>query len=234
MRRGMLAVGHVVLVVVVMTAATLGTAGEADAAVVLCQRKGKIRLRDGSCTPKEQLVQLDGASVDAASLDQVPSAAAADSATSAGAAASAATAASATTADSATTAATAADAGLLDGLDSAAFQRRVRWAHVSNAGVILAQSGGISVVTEPIAGIVVLDFGEDLRGKAVVATVRNGLTNRGWAQVSVCGFGNGGGPETTLCNVGGDVADVTNELAVAMIDENGTGVDRNFHVVVLP
>ena len=231
MRGGMFAVGHVVLVVVVMTAATLGTTGEADAAVVLCQRKGKIRLRDGSCTSKEQPVQLDGASVDAAGLDQVPSAAVADSATSAGAAASATTANSATTADNALTAA---DAGLLDGLDSTAFQRRVRWAHVSNAGVILAQSGGISVVTEPIAGIVVLDFAEDLRGKAIVATVRNGLANRGWAQVSVCGFGNGGGPETTLCNVGGDVADVTNELAVAMVDENGTGVDRNFYVVVLP
>jgi hypothetical protein len=223
----------IVVGVTVAAGALVGpVAGDAEAAVVVCQRKSKIRLRDGSCKPKEQAVQLEGGSIDTTTLGQVPSAATADSATTAGTAGAATTA---QTADSATTALTAGDAGLLDGLDSTALQGRIRWAHVASGGTsILAQSGGISLVTEPVTGIVVLDFGQDLRNHGIIATVRNGLPNRGWAQVSICGFPNGGGPETTLCNVGGDVTDMPNELAVAIVDHDGNAVDRNFYVAVLP
>ena len=223
---GRLAAGLTVAVVLTVSLV------EAQAAVVVCQRKKTIRLREGSCKPSEQPVRLDGASVDPATLDQVPSAGTAGSAATA---ATADNATSATAADTATTAENAANASLLDGLDSTAFQGRIRWAHVASGGSsILSQSGGISLRTEPITGIVVLNFGEDLRGRGIIATVRNGLTARGWAQVSICGFNNGGGPETTLCNVGGDVDDMPYELAVAIVDHDGNAVDRNFYVAVLP
>ena len=229
-------IGRTVLALTLAAGALVGlVARNASAGVVVCQRKSKITLRDGSCKPKEQTVQLEGGSIDTSTLGQVPSAGTAASATAADTAATAATATTAGTAASATTAQTADDAGLLDGLDSTAFQGRIRWAHVSSGGAsILSQSGGISLVTEPITGIVVLDFGTDLRGHGILATVRNGLTQRGWAQVSICGFDNAGGPETTLCNVGGDVADTTNELAVAIVDHDGNAVDRNFYVAVFP
>ena len=168
---GRLAAGLTVAVVLTVSLV------EAQAAVVVCQRKKTIRLREGSCKPTEQPVRLDGASVDPATLDQVPSAGTAGSAATA---ATADNATSATAADTATTAENAANASLLDGLDSTAFQGRIRWAHVASGGSsILSQSGGISLRTEPITGIVVLNFGEDLRGRGIIATVRTGLTARG-------------------------------------------------------
>jgi hypothetical protein len=195
-------------VAIVLGATTLPVES-ADAAAVVCQRKAKVRLRDGACKPKETQVQLSGASVEVPTLEQVPSAAQAD---------------------------VALDADHLGGLPPEAYQGRIRWALVSADGTeIIAQSGGITPVAEPIAGIVVLDFGEDLRGRGVVATVRGGLLNKGSAQVSICGGATlGAHPEITFCNVGGDVQDVPSELAIATIDENGTAVERAFYVAVLP
>jgi hypothetical protein len=90
-------------------------------------------------------------------------------------------------------------------------------------------------VAEPIAGIVVLEFGEDLRGRGVIATVRGGLLNKGSAQVAICGGATvGGSPEVSFCNVGGDVQDAPTELAIATIDETGAAVERAFYVAVLP
>src|SRR6188508_1685986 len=147
-------IGRATLALTLAAGALVGlVVRDASAGVVVCQRKSKITLRDGSCKPKEQTVQLEGGSIDTSTLGQVPSAGTAASAT---AADTAETATSAGTAASATTAQTADDAGMLDGLDSTDFQGRIRWAHVSTGGAsILSQSGGISIVTEPIAGIVV-------------------------------------------------------------------------------
>lgn len=208
----------IALGVAVVLGTTALPAGPADAAAVVCQRKAKVRLRDGACKAKETEVQLSGASVETATLPQVPSAAEADSS------------------GAADSAATAADADALGGLPPEAYQQRIRWALVSADGsTIIAQSGGISPVAEAIAGIVVLDFGEDLRGRGVVATVRGGLLNKGSAQVAICGGGTiGPDPEVSFCNVGGDVQDVPNELAIATIDETGAAVERAFYVAVLP
>lgn len=207
-------------------------ASDADAAVVVCKRKQKLRLRENACKPNEQAVQLGGDAVDPATLAKVPEATTADTATTAGSATSCDTATSATSAD---TAGTATDAAMLGGLPPSAFQGRARWALVASGGTeILVQSGGISIVAEPVAGIVVLDFGEDLRGRGVLATVRGGLTAKGWAQGAICGQGNGGGPQTSTCNVGGDVADVPSELAIATVDPDGNAADRSFYVAVLP
>jgi hypothetical protein len=200
-----------------------GAAPDVDAAVVVCKRKQKLRLRETACKATEQPVQMAGDAVDPTTLPEVPAAAHADTAT------------TATSATSAASAGTAGDAALLGGLPPSAFQGRIRWALVAAGGTeIVTQSGGFTLVAEPVLGIVVLNLGEDLRGRAVLATVRGGLTNKGWAQVAICGGGNGGGAETSLCNVGGSVTDMPNELAVATVDPDGNAVDRSFYVAVLP
>jgi len=177
-----------------------------EAAAVACQRKNRVKLRDGACKAKETQVLIDGAAVDAATLPQVPSAATAD---------------------------TAADADMLDGLDGSEYARQVRWALVAADGSeILAQSGGITLQAKAIAGIYVLDFAEDLLGRAALATVRGGLTSTGWAQVAICGAPDAG-PTTSFCNIP-NAANTTSELAVATVDETGSGADRSFYVVVFP
>jgi len=209
---------RIALGVAIVLGVTTLPVDSADAAAVVCQRKAKVRLRDGACKPKETEVRLAGSSVETETLEQVPSAAQADSS------------------GAADSADTAIDAENLGGLPPDAYQQRIRWALVSADGAtIIAQSGGISPVVEPITGIVVLEFGEDLRGRGVVATVRGGLSNKGSAQVAICGGSTiGGNPEVSFCNVGGDVQDAPTELAIATIDETGAAVERAFYVAVLP
>jgi hypothetical protein len=202
------------VVLVVVLGALVGTAGESDAAAVLCKRKSKLILRETACKARETAVQLDGASVELSTLPKVGAA---------------------TQADSATQAVSADDADTLDGKDSGELQGRIRWALVSLDGSqILAQSGGISILAEALTGVVVLDFGEDLRGRGVLATVRGGLTSKGWAQAAICGGGNDGGPQVSFCNIGGSVTDMPNELAISTIDPDGNAADRSFYVAVLP
>ena len=70
---------RIALGVAIVVGMTTFAADPADAAAVLCQRKAKVRVRDGACKAKETQVQLSGASVETATLPQVPSAAEADS-----------------------------------------------------------------------------------------------------------------------------------------------------------
>jgi len=190
-------------------AGALAVPAPSEAAAVACQRKNRVKLRDGVCKAKETQVLIDGAAVDAATLPQVPSAAMAD------------------------TAGSATDADTLDGLDGSEYSPHVRWALVAADGSeILAQSGGITVQAKAITGIYVLDFAEDLLGRAAIATVRGGLTNTGWAQVAVCGAPDAG-PTTSFCNIP-NAANTTNELAIATADATGAGADRGFYVVVFP
>lgn len=184
----------------------------ADAAVIVCKKGKKLLLREDACKgTKETQVELSGAGIDVSNLPAVPTA---------------------TSATSAETCESATDAGTLDGLDSADLLPR--WATVNtDCSEIIAQSGGISIVEiTPITGICVLDFGSDLRGHGVAATVRGGLTNVGWAQAGICGAPDGG-PETSNCNVPG-AANTPNELAIARVDADGNGADRTFYVAVLP
>lgn len=196
------------ITVLFVVSVLVGAATRSEGAAVLCKRKNKLTVRETACKTKETEVQLAGSSVDASTLPKVPSATAADAAT---------------------------DADTLDGNDSAEFQGRIRWALVSADGSeITAQSGDISLITDAIAGVYVLDFGEDLRGRGLIATVRGGINGKGWAQAAICGGGHSGGPQTSFCNVGGLVTDMPNELAVATFDPDGTSTDRSFYVAVLP
>jgi hypothetical protein len=194
---------------ILIVAGALAVPATSDAAAVACQRKKRVKLRDGACKAKETQVMIDGTAIDTATLPQVPSAATAD------------------------TAASATDADTLDGIDGSEYSPRVRWALVASDGSeILAQSGGITLQAKAVTGIYVLDFAEDLLGRAALATVRGGLTNTGWAQVAICGAPDAG-PTTSFCNVP-NAANTTSELAVATVDETGAGADRSFYVVVFP
>lgn len=121
---------------------------------------------------------LKGADIDEASLGKVPSSASADSA------------ASATSAANATNATSAANASALGGLAPSAFQRAIRWALVNAAGTgIIAQSGGISIVSHPNLGETRMDFGETTAGHAVWAQVSALGNAPAYATVAPCGAG---------------------------------------------
>jgi hypothetical protein len=68
--------------------------------------------------------------------------------------------------------------------------QQTRWALVNMANEkVLKQSGGISVDaadSDPGSGVIVLDFGTDLRGRALIVSVGSGSTG-GTAAVTICG-----------------------------------------------
>jgi hypothetical protein len=159
---------------------------------------------------------LKGADIDESSLGKVPSAASADSA------------ASATTAVNATNATSAANAAALGGLAPSAFQRGIRWALVNAAGTaIIAQSGGVVLVSHPNVGETFLDFGETTSGHAM------------WAQPSQ--IANAARSTTvTPCGAGPDVSSacpgptLTHIVAVVTWSVGGAPIDTAVYVYYLP
>jgi hypothetical protein len=199
----------------------------ADAAVVICKHKKKLVLRESACKASEQPLNLAGTSIDVAGLPKVPAASQADSA---GTAANAANADNAENADNADVAET---AEFLGDFASDEFSPVVRWAYVTSAGEIAARSDSeIEVVAETVTGIVILDFGDDLTGRGLAATLSGGAASRGMIQASICGAPSGG-PQTTNCNIEG-AENVTSEIAIATLDTTGALADRPFHVAVIP
>jgi hypothetical protein len=157
---------------------------------------------------------LKGADIDEASLAKVPSAASADSATSAASAANASNAA---------------NAAALGGLAPSAFQRGIRWALVNAAGTgIIAQSGGISIVSHPNVGETLLDFGETTAGHAMWAQVSLLSNNGSYATVAPCGAGLDVYPSCA-------VPTFTHYIVVVTWAGNPpVGADRPFYVYFLP
>lgn len=93
----------------------------------------------------------------------------------------------------------AADATKLGGLVASAYQTRVRWALVNSAanankGVILAQSGGVSVAAG-LTGFSYLDWGESIAGKALSVSIAQ--IAEGFITVTPCGGGTA--PAGTTC-----------------------------------
>ncbi len=191
---------------------------DAGAAVVLCKRKKKILLRENACRRNEQALALSGGALDAAGAPKVGTATRADSAAQA---------------DSATRADTAADAEALGGLAPQSYQHRVRWALVAGDGTIVAQSGGISVKSTATNGVKIMDFGEPLLGRGVIATLNAGSTATGFVMATICG---GDTLETKACNVIVGADDTTSELAVVTLNTAGPPAleNKSFYVAVLP
>lgn len=121
---------------------------------------------------------------------------------------------------------TAANAEMLDGVDSSAFQRTVRWALVAADGTITAQSGGISLVSHPFPGEYRLEFGSSLIGKPAVVTLSghdNAFAGATW--VAPCG--------TTAESYPNCSGLSTSVLDVVIQNEAGSATEAHgFYVVV--
>ena len=156
---------------------------------------------------------LKGADVDEASLGKVPAAASADSAA---------------TATTATNATSAANAAALGGLAPSAFQRGIRWALVNAAGTgIIAQSGGIVLVSHPNVGETFLDFGETTSGHAMWAQPSLIANAARSATVSPCGAGLDVYPSCAAPTL-------THIVAVVTWTPAGAAVDTPVYVYYLP
>lgn len=128
----------------------------------------------------------------------------------------------------------AANSELLDGLDSASFQRSVRWALVDAAGNIEHQSGGISMTSSSSGGYY-LNFGEPVTGKLVLAL---GAYDSGFdtdLTSSPCGDTdfNDGDPTNTQCAVPG-TNDVNHLYVQTRLTAGGGSVAKGFYVAVFP
>lgn len=121
-------------------------------------------------------------------------------------------------------AATADDADTLDGLDAGDLQPM--WALVEgDDGSIIAQSGGIEV-TRGFTGGHYIDFGTDVTGHAILATLQWG--DAGMISAAICG---GVTDETVFCVVGDDTPEW---VFIETLDEAGDAADSDYYVTVLP
>jgi hypothetical protein len=125
----------------------------------------------------------------------------------------------------AASAATATNADKLDNLD--ATDLKPRWAHVSAAGVILAQSGGITV-TEHTVGKYTLDFGVSTAGRLVLVSPADQFT-KGPASAIPCG----GPPEGMDCGAGQPNTQVR-VLTVADAPSPAFLQDHAFYLALMP
>lgn len=103
-----------------------------------------------------------------------------------------------------------------------------RWALVNASGAIVASSGNVSMTSHVAPGTYVLDFGEAVNGKLLVAVASAATAGlRGDVIVAPCG-----GPPTgfAACAVGGD----NNHVVVFTSNAaNTVTVDQSFYVAAI-
>jgi hypothetical protein len=133
------------------------------------------------------------------------------------------------TVPNATHAASADNAGQLGGAPAGAYESRVQWALVNNKGIVLAQSGGITVNT-PFPGLYFLDFGRSVANRPVSVTPHYGdpgLT----AEASASPCGGAAVPGGWDCTQTTGVNDARH-LFVEMHDSTGADIPFGFYVAV--
>jgi hypothetical protein len=96
-----------------------------------------------------------------------------------------------------------------------------RWALIRADGVILDQSGGISVTSSMNAGSYWINMGTDVSRQLILTTIRG---FDGYAQAVYCG-----GPNNTGCNPGDDA----NHVFVYTHNAAGSPTDRDFWVTAV-
>jgi hypothetical protein len=105
--------------------------------------------------------------------------------------------------------------------------QQTRWALVDGTGeTILAQSGGITIDTvssDSNAGYYILDFGMDLRGRALIASL-GGSTAGMSATATNCG----GGSQGVNC------PGVPSDPRYAIVTTHPSGGPHDFYIVLLP
>ncbi len=106
-----------------------------------------------------------------------------------------------------------------------------QWVLVSDAGIIVNQSGGIYVLVKN-TGRYWLDFGNDLTGHAIIGTQQSlGDSVGGTVIVTICGGADAIG-ETHFCGLG--QFESTSAVNVVTKRNDGVIADRPFYLVVLP
>jgi hypothetical protein len=110
------------------------------------------------------------------------------------------------------------------------FQKRVKWALVKANGTIVAQSGGISM-SQDSNGDYYLNFGVNLKGKALLATAAEKFTSVGrvGVQTAPCG----GGPTGASCP---STINDSKHVYVLTTDETQSilGQPEGFYIVAFP
>jgi hypothetical protein len=125
--------------------------------------------------------------------------------------------------------ASARNADALGGAAVAAFQRRAPWALVDADGTILRQSGGISSVAHPSAGVYYLEFATETVGKAALVTPWYPGADLGLsAQVAPCGTG----VDATDCQP--QAPNDGRHLYVEISQTAATDKNAAFYVALLP
>jgi hypothetical protein len=99
-----------------------------------------------------------------------------------------------------------------------------RWALVGATGGIISQSGGITLANDSLAGAYYLNFGSNVSGKLLLATLRYPAV--GEIHVIRCGAA----PEATSCSF---VGENPNMVYVGTMNSSGTNVDASFYVTVI-
>jgi hypothetical protein len=105
--------------------------------------------------------------------------------------------------------------------------RTARWALLDDGGTtIVAQSGGISIVSHPFTGEYQLEFGTAVTGKAIFVTPSlrdNDFV--GGAEAAPCG--------NTSQSYINCIGSPTSQVHVSIADEIGSLADRSFYIVVM-
>ncbi len=117
------------------------------------------------------------------------------------------------------------DGGL--GKADLATDQQTQWALVSQAGEIIAQSGGISLSAGG-GGLYTLNFGRDLSGVPLSATLSSRQTTGGEVAVEPCG-----GPPEGAIGTCGAAFDNRNHLHVQTMNSAGAIAARAFYVAAL-
>jgi hypothetical protein len=107
--------------------------------------------------------------------------------------------------------------------DTGAQGPGARWALVSAAGTIISQSGGISITNSQFDGAYYVNFGSNVSGKLIHATLR--YPYKGDLHVVRCGTE----PEGTPCTFGND----PNHVYVGTWNTAGTNTDATFYISVI-
>ena len=124
----------------------------------------------------------------------------------------------------------AANASQLGGIGPAGYQKTTMWAQVNGNGIILAQSGGISVQATTPTGGYFLHFPQPVAGKAFAVTPWEGWEGAGpTVEATACG-NPATTPGTESCTQGTNTA---NDAFVGT-QENGAFKKVAFYVVVIP
>jgi hypothetical protein len=138
-------------------------------------------------------------------------------------------------ATNAITSTSATNAAALGGRAPGSFQERVRWAIVSVDGKIVAQSGGITDVHDPVdcnPRCDFLNFGSSQAGKGITVSGGLGVAGFGVFRAGLCGGESNPGGSTRSAGPSISVNDA-NHILVLSGDVAGAAADREYYIAVI-